>query len=79
MTIHRNTTYIKFRAAVETNGSRAGAIMEAWRADPADYWKIYVPEEGKRYQATAGIIRAISGEVIEQDNRPLSLDWRLRH
>lgn len=78
MTIHRNTNYIKFIAARNTNACNAGQVLEAWK-DECGNWHLYNPFDGIRYQATPGIIRAIAGEELEQGKRELSLGWRLAH
>lgn len=77
MTIHRETNYIRFRAARETNASGAGDVLEAWR--DAGGWHLYNPREGKSYLCFAAQIRSLAAEVLEQSKRDLSLSWRLAH
>lgn len=78
MVIHRNTNYIKFIAAVETNANKRGDILEAWK-DNYNNWHIFNPVEGKSYAAYTSTIRAIAGSVIEQCNRQFDINWRLQH
>ena len=77
MTIHHNTTYLKFKTARHSTAANAGEILEAYKI--AESWKVYNPYDGRRYQATADIIRAIAGEEIEQDDRRLPIEWILAH
>lgn len=77
MVLHRNTTYIKYRADRNTNVYNRGDVIEVYKDS---YWHGYNTFDGTRFQTMASIIRTIPAEnVIEQDNRVLSLSWRLTH
>ena len=77
LVIHRNTNYIKFRAAMYTNACNRGDVLEAWK--DCYGWHIYNTIDGKRYSGFADTIRAIAGDIIEQSNKQLSASWKLAH
>lgn len=78
MTIHRNTTYIKYRAPHNSNVYNRGDVIEVFKYSGG--WHGYNTFDGTRFQTMASIIRMIPDEnVIEQDKRELPLSWRLAH
>ena len=78
MTIHRNTTYIKYRADRNSNVYNRGDIVEVYK--DCGGWHGYNTFDGTRFCTFASTIRTIPAEnVIEQDNRVLSPSWKLAH
>ena len=78
LTIRRNTTYIKFISARNTNACNVGDVMEAWK-DDCGMWHTYNPIDGKTWRTSAAQIRRLAREFVEQDNSVLSPSWRLAH
>lgn len=78
MTIHRGTTYIKYRAPFYSNVYNRGDVIEVFKDGGG--WHGYNTNDGTRFQTFASTIRMTPAEnVIEQDARELSLSWRLAH
>lgn len=63
MTIKRNASYIKFVAAVRTNASEVGDVMEAWRDDYG--WHTRKEGSEEVFGVSAVMLRTIGGEVLE--------------
>lgn len=78
MTIHRGTTYIKYRADRNSNVYNRGDIVEVYK--DCSGWHGYNTFDGTRFSTFASTIRTIPAEnVLEQDNRALSPSWKLAH
>lgn len=78
MTIHRNTTYIKYRAAFNSNVYNCGDVIELYKDGGG--WHGYNTADGTRFCTFASTIRMTPAEnVIEQDARQLSPSWKLAH
>lgn len=78
MTIHRKTTYIKYRADLNSNVYNKGDVVECWKDGGG--WHGYNTVDGTRFQTMISILRTVPEEnVLEQDSRELPRSWALAH
>ena len=78
VTIHRNSNYMEFIAAHDTNATNAGCKYEAWK-DSQNRWHVYDGVSGASYLCPIATLRIIIDEIIAQGNVELPLSWRLSH
>ena len=78
MVIHRETNYICYKAPMNSNVYNFGDVIESWK----DYagWHGFNTVDGTRFCTFSSTLRRIpENNVICQDHRELTVEWRLRH
>ena len=73
VTIHRNSNYMEFIAAHDTNATKAGCIYEAWKDNRG--WHIYDAMTGKNYLCPIATLRIVIDEIRTQAEVKLPQEW----